>query len=222
MDWGKFVYLLIIILIGYLPYKVLQKKLPRGLNDISNSTALLLGAWFLILSGLLLSQIKELNVSIPTWILVAVSLTSAIWFSVPFLIRKIGVYPDKVISQKPTLFVVKFDPHTLYLKFFEVLFQQIKFLFMLSVVLVTLSPIDRTIIFTLIIGFFHFNNLFFLPKREAMVFFILSFPMAVLFSILILRGYVLLTLSIHLWFYLLFAGYPWIVNRNFSRLDLRK
>ena len=113
------------------------------------------------------------------------------------MIPKIGVYPKEIAGQKPTWYSVQFKYHTFYLKYFEVLFQQSKFIFMLQLVLIGFTLIDRVILFTLIIGVFHLLNLYFLPKREAMVFFLFSIPMGGLFSLLIINGFLLLTISIH-------------------------
>jgi hypothetical protein len=140
--------------------------------------------------------------------------TTLVWFFAPWLIPKIGVFPKQIVDEKLNRFLILFQPRTFYLKYFEVLFQQVIFLFMLYVALWALPYNSQVFWFTMIIGFFHLGNLFFLPKRDAMVFFVLSFPMAVFFSFMILNGLVLVTASMHLWFYLFFAGYPWFKKNH--------
>jgi hypothetical protein len=213
MDWGKFVYLLIVVILGYAPYKILQRASPRGLTDITSATAILLASWFLILSTVLFIQSGSAVLSMTAGTVTTAVITTLVWFLSPFFIRRFGTFPQELTKEKPNWFVVRFDPPTFYLKFFEVIFQQIKFLFMLFVVLAGFSYMSQVAWFTLIIGFFHLQNMYFIPKKEAMIFFILSFPGALLFSVLILRGYFLIALSIHLWFYLIFAGYPWFQKK---------
>lgn len=213
MDWGKFLYLLAIIILGYAPYKIFQRTRSRGLTDITPLGATLLASWFIVLSIVLFFQTGAVFLIKTTMMVIMVVLTVLLWLLAPMLIRKIGVFPKQLTKEKPNWFVIRFDPHTWYLKFFEVIFQQVKFLFMLYVVLAGLPYHSQILWFTLIIGFFHFQNMYFIPKKEAMEFFILSFPGALLFSILILQGYFLLSISIHLWFYLFFAGYPWFQKK---------
>ena len=158
MDWGKFTYLLVIIVIGYAPYKILQKMRRQGLNDISLVTAVLLGVWFCILSWLLFVQAGATlhTTKGVAWLFI---LTTVVWFLAPFLIRKVGVFPKKLVAEKPSWFVVRFEPRTFYLKYFEVIFQQAKFLFMLFIVLAALPYAAKVFWFTMIIGFLHFNNI---------------------------------------------------------------
>ncbi len=209
MNWDKLVFLLTVMLIGYLPYKVPQRLNPNGLTHISTIHSATLAFIFILLSTLLITQTKVF-INMSPLNLVIIFLTTLAWFSAPKLIRKVGTFPKELISQKSTWFVVRFEPRTFYLKFTEILFQQAKFLYLLYAVFSDLSLISKIIWFTLIIGLLHFTNLFFLSRREALIFTFLSFPMAIVFSYLILRGLVLVTLSIHLWFYLIWAGYPWL------------
>src|SRR3989344_1825625 len=214
MDWGKFIFLLFINAVGNLPYKLLQKKLPQGINNISPGISLILSFWFLSLSAFLVSQLKAIYLVKSVWVLLLLFLTTVFWFIAPFVIRKIGIEPKQLISKRISRYSVRFIPHTFYLKFFEVLFQQANFLVMLNLVLVNMSLVNRAVWFTVIIGILHFLNIFFLPRREAMIFFVLSVPMGAMFSYLIIQGYILLTFSIHLWFYLVFSSYPWIRKEN--------
>ena len=210
MEWGKLAYLLAIIVVGYLPYKTLQRIRPHGLGDISKTTAFLLFIWFLILSIILFLQTDEkIIVTSPTTVPIAV-VTTLLWFFSPYLIRKIGTYPTAVIAENQKWFVIRFEPKTLYLKYVEVLFQQVKFLYLIFVVFGALTMGDRVLWFTLLVGLLHLGNVFFLSTHTAMIFFILSLPMGVLFGMLMLNGYILVTIAIHLWFYLLFGGWYWL------------
>lgn len=219
MDWGNFIFLLIILIIGYLPYKFLMRLLPKGLSDISKLTSLGLIAWFILFSAIIFIQVKNPQIQTDSTVLLIFIITTIVWILAPFVIPKIGVYPKEIAGQKPTWYSVQFKYHTFYLKYFEVLFQQSKFIFMLQLVLIGFTLIDRVILFTLIIGVFHLLNLYFLPKREAMVFFLFSIPMGGLFSLLIINGFLLLTISIHLWFYLIYSTLPWL-NKNTIKVAL--
>lgn len=210
MNWEALLRLAVIILIGYLPYKTLARVRKGGLSTISPRLAALLTAWFIVLSVVLVLQVPNLAIYTNPWGVGLFVTTVGVWFVSPWFIRAIGEYPKKLIDSKPTWFVVRFEPHTLYLKFFEVLFQQATFLFFLTIVFATLSFGDKILWFTLIIGFLHVNNLFFLSKQEACIFTVLSFPMAMLFGFLIEHGLIFVTTSIHLWFYLIFAGWRWL------------
>jgi hypothetical protein len=216
MILDKFIFLLFIIIIGYLPYKLLQRRRPEGLNGLPIQITISLAVWFVFLSRVLILSVEKVNISITAFTFIILVPTIISWFMAPFIIRKIGIEPKDIIQNKRSWFIVRFDPATFYLKFLEVIFQQVKFVYMIFAVLIGLSVFDQIIWFTLIIAFFHFNNLFFLPKREALLFFFLSFPMGVLFSYLIINGYLFITISIHLWFYLLFAGSFWLRKNQAS------
>lgn len=220
MDWGKLLLLVGIILIGYAPYKAFQRFNKHGLNDISYLTSVLLTLWFIIWSVLLFVWSQITRYPFSTVSLVVFFITTMIWIFAPGFIRKFGVVPARLISEKPTWFGVRFDRRTFYLKYFEVIFQQAKFLFLLSVIFAVLPYASQIIWFVLAVGFLHFQNIFFIPRGEAVLFFVLSFPGAFLFSYFILHGQFLLSISFHLWFYLIFCGLPWF-QKKYAALPAR-
>ena len=75
-------------------------------------------------------------------------------------------------------------------------------------VLVPMSTVSRMWWFTGIVGFLHLFNIFFVPS--GWFFFLVSIPMGLLFSWLILGGYITITTIIHLWFYLLLVSWYWL------------
>lgn len=210
MDLEKLFYLLIIVLIGYLPYKTLQRFLKGGLNDVPWWGTTLLSIWFIFLSTILLSDVDRSVILVTPFLLASFIVTTALWITTPAILRRIGSYPASVVQAKPQWFLVRAEPRTFFLKFFEVLFQQAKFLFLLTVVLTELSDTSKIFWFAFIVAIFHLNNFFFLYKREAFLFFFMSIPMGFLFSYLILHDFVIMTTLIHLWFYLLFVSWYWL------------
>lgn len=209
MEWGKLAYLFAIIVVGYLPYKTLQRIRPHGLADISKTTSFLLALWFLFFSSLLFVQIEGKIIVMSSTIFLIAVVTTLLWFFSPYVIRRIGTYPARVIAKKQNWFVIRFEHKTLLLKYVEVVFQQVTFLYLLFVVIGASSMEDRVLWFTLLVGLLHLGNIFFLSTHTAMIFFILSIPMGVVFGYLITQGFILVTVSIHLWFYLLFGSWFW-------------
>jgi len=80
---------------------------------------------------------------------------------------------------------------------------------LIFVVLIGIPKITSIYLFTLIIVIIHLGNLFFMDKKWALFYTVLSIPMAIIFGNMILQGFVLLTTSIHLLFYLIFNATYW-------------
>lgn len=212
MDILKGLILLLMIIAGYLPYKLTQKLNPFGLSFVSVWYASVLSGWFILLSlSLFIFSIDLylLQFGIAFYVLLG---TVIIWFMAPYLIRRFGQYPHEYLKEYPKSFIVRFEAKTFYLKFFEIIFQQATFLFLLEAVFDSLSYSEKILWFTLVIGFLHLGNIFFIPKKETLFFFVVSFPMAFVFSYLLINGYLFITTTIHLWFYLLFFGFRWFKN----------
>ncbi|MBI3955639.1 hypothetical protein HY339_00085 [Candidatus Gottesmanbacteria bacterium] len=95
MEWGKLVYLLVIILIGYLPYKAIQRYRKDGLASISRRLALLMALWFLILSTLLILQTPSLYINVSPTPIAGFGITMLIWITAPWLLRRVGRYPAR-------------------------------------------------------------------------------------------------------------------------------
>jgi len=86
-----------------------------------------------------------------------------IWFTFPMIIRHYGTYPSLYLKDKKNndRFMVRFELPSMTVKYFEVLFQQATFLFLLFMVLTNLPKISNIFLFTLIIIIIHLGNLFF-------------------------------------------------------------
>jgi len=210
MNWQDILYILFAVFFGYLPYKVLQKKSPRGLKDITLKTSLFLMVWFLLFSLLLLLQIYKPTIDLSLGPLGIFLFTTLVWIFVPLIVPRYRNYPKKFLDSGKKLYIGELNPKTYYLKYFEVVFQQVKFIYLLEVVLGGLSIWEKLLSFTIIIVIIHLGNLFFLPIKETLFFTLLSLPMAAVFGILITQGYLLFTASLHLWFYLLYSVAPWL------------
>lgn len=208
MDWGKFVYLLFIILIGYFPYKTILRFRKDGLSSISTRSVLLLSIWFFILSALLIIQTPYLYIDANIASLIFIIVTVFFWFRAPWILPRIGWYPEKALKENPKWYVMHGKPKMFLLKFCEVLFQQAKFAYLLFVVLDGLTVVPRIWWFTGIVSFLHFFNIFFVPA--GWFFFLVSIPMGPLFSWFILKGLIFVALSIHLWFYLILVAQYWL------------
>lgn len=208
MEWGKLIYFLVIVFIGYLPYKTILRFRKNGLSSISLWLSFLMAAWFLVLFSLLILQTPNLFINVSPLLIAGFGTTVAIWFAAPRILRRIGVYPAKILGDNHKWYILRAEPKTFFLKFCEVLFQQAKFAYLLFEVLGVMPLISRVWWFTGIVGFLHIFNIFFVPS--GWFFFLVSIPMGFLFSWLILAGHIVITTTIHLWFYLFLVGWYWL------------
>jgi hypothetical protein len=216
MIWSEVLFLIFVICFGYLPYKYIQKKYPHGLRKIGLTTSLFLISWMVLYTLLLLARTNLATINFSTLTISVFVVTTFLWVAIPFVIPRLGIYPANFLDKNKKLYTAELNPKTYYLKYFEVIFQQSKFLFLLDVVLSSMLITQKVIWFTIIIVIIHLGNLFFLPKKEALHFTFLSLPMAVIFGLLIVNGYLLLTVSIHLWFYIFYSCLPWFNNYSYS------
>mgnify|MGYP001597917222 CR=1 FL=1 len=180
---------------------------------------LMLSLWFIICGCILLGfNYQKLLITFNYYTVGSFSITTLAWFLFPKIIRRYGTYPHAYFKDKTgnTRFMVKFELPSMTVKYFEVLFQQATFLFLLFVVLDGLSMTTVIFLFTIIVAVIHFGNLFFLERKWALFYTLLSIPMAVGFSYLISQGLVLLTASMHLVFYLAFNARYWFDNKYSS------
>src|SRR3989338_8798654 len=161
MEWGKLAHLFVIVLMGYLPYKTIQRLRPDGLASISTGLALLMAIWFLVLSAFLILQTPNLFINVSPLHIAVFGITMAIWFAAPWILRRIGAYPVKILGDNPKWYILRAEPKTFFLKFCEVLFQQTMFAYLLFEVLVPMSTVSRMWWFTGIVGFLHLFNIFF-------------------------------------------------------------
>lgn len=198
-----FLFILISINVAY-KGKTFDKK--------SWNRSILLSVWFIVCSFVLLSFNYQKLLITTNYLTVGIFIIiTLIWFIFPKIIRLYGKYPSSYLKNKKNneRFMVRFELPSMTIKYFEVLFQQTTFLFLLFVVLIDLQKNISIFLFTLIIAIIHLANLFFMDKKWALFYTVLSIPMAVAFGYMILCGFVLLTVSIHLLFYLIFNASYW-------------
>lgn len=207
MYWDKLLYLTALIFIAYTPYKFLQYK-SRLLNITLKNACLLTS--ILIITGSLLASEVELSSIMVSWpIVLGLMATFLLWILSPYIIPRIGRYPKRVLGAESKLYMISLRPPVLILKLFEILFQEVFFLYALSMVLAGLSYESKILYFTLFNLAIHAGNIPILRNRLILMITALSVPMGVLFSVLILNGYVLVTTTIHIAFYLLLTTYYW-------------
>ena len=203
-------YLFICILLAYAPYKPNQKKLFIG---SSLRYAVLVSVWFSIFIFALGYQIVP-YVRLDhrfDWIFPLISL---VWFMSPSVVRVFGRQPDLAIADKPARLLIRFERKMFLTKYFEILFQQSMFMYVLFVLLRGVPFWDAIIWFIGIVGIIHLGNIPFTGKKDTLFYFYLSLPMAALFGMLILYGYVNMTIAIHMIFYLVFNGRFWFLKQK--------
>jgi len=210
----KIFFLLLVLAIANVAYK------GRTFNKTSLNRVVALSLWFIVCSFVLLgTNYQKLLVTFNFTTVGIFIITTLVWFLFPKLIRLYGTYPNSYLKDKKgnTRFMVRFELPSMTIKYFEVLFQQAAFLFLLFLALEGLPTVASIFLFTLIVAIIHLGNLFFLHYKWALFYSVLSIPMATLFGYTILRGFVLLTASVHLIFYLVFNArywFPRVQNRN--------
>ena len=210
----KIFFLLLVLAVANVAYK------GRTFNRTSLNRIVALSLWFIVCSFILLgTNYQKLLVTFNFTTVGIFIITTLVWFLFPKLIRLYGTYPNSYLKDKKgnTRFMVRFEIPSMTIKYFEVLFQQATFLFLLFLALEGLPTVTKIFLFTLIIAIIHLGNLFFLHYKWALFYTVLSIPMATLFGYIILRGFVLLTASVHLIFYLGFNARYWfsrIQNKN--------
>lgn len=209
-ELSSVVYLVVIMMVTYLFYKPNQKKL---FLRASNRYVVFVSMWFFIWSAALVSQAYMHLVmnwyTAPLFIAI-----SALWFVSPYLVRLYGHAPDPSLSESPTRILIRFEPKIYVAKYFEILFQQSMFVYILFVLLFGMPYWQIILWFTLIVGFIHLLNFPFTGAKDTLFYFYLSLPMAILFGILILQGNVFISMIIHLVFYLTFNGRHWFILRK--------
>lgn len=209
-DIRSVMYLFFCIIFAYAPYKPNQKKL-----FISTSLwyAVFVSVWFVIWSVFLVVPVFPRIVinrnTVPLFFAMSI-----LWFLSTLLVRRYGHEPPKNISEAPSRLLIRFEPQMFFTKYFEILFQQSMFLYIIFVLLRGLSEIQVIGWFTIVVGVIHLGNIPFTGKKDAMFYFYLSLPTAVLFGWLILHGYVFITTTLHMLFYLVFNGRHWFRYEN--------
>ena len=209
----NFIFLLFVLATVNIGYK------GRTFDKTSWNRVTMLSAWFVICSLILLwVHYQKLLITLNFKTIGLFVTISLVWFLFPKLIRFYGTYPSLYLNDKKgnVRFIVRFEFPSMTIKYFEVLFQQATFMFLLFVALAGLSITKTVFLFILIVVIIHLGNLFFINRKWALFYTVLSVPMAIGFGYLILQGLVLLTASIHLVFYLVFNGRYWFEKKYSS------
>jgi hypothetical protein len=155
---------------------------------------------------------------IPSWNILPVNyylsplfiLTSVVWFAFPMIVRKYGKAPTKRMVPTSGNFLLYFTPNVMFAKYFEILCQQGLFVYVLMVVFQGQSDVHKLFWFFVCNIVLHVSNLLFMEKKETLFFVYWSIPMGIIFGYLLLHGYIFLTGSIHMLFYLVVNGSLWI------------
>lgn len=204
-------FLLILYTITYIPYK------GKNFSNISWSRSAKLSIRFFLCSLLLITICYYKSfILLNLTTIITYFVTSLTWFLSPKIVRQYGKFPKFFLNDKKNSmrFIVRFEPQTMTIKYFEVLYQQSTFLFLLFVVLDTIPITSKVLFFTLAISIIHLGNFLFMHPKWVILYCLLSIPMAILFGYLILNGLVLFTASIHLAFYLIFNARYWFTKEN--------
>lgn len=202
----KFLFLLLILGFVNIAYK------GKAFNNKSWGKIVLLSLMFTLSSlVLLINKDQKILITLNIATIGFFSVTTLLWFVFPKIIRFFGKYPNWYLKDKKnnTRFIVRFELPSMTVKYFEVLFQQSTFLYLLYAVLINTTKINTIFLFAIIIVFIHLGNLFFMEKKWALFYTVLSFPMALIFGQIILQGLALITASFHLLFYLIFNSSYW-------------
>ena len=208
--FSNILYVFLCIILAYAPYKPNQKKLFIG---ASLQYAVFVSVWFCICSLALIypTAVTLLMDHRFDWIF---PLMTILWFVSPYVVRKFGSLPNMEIADKPARLLIRFEPKMFLTKYFEILFQQSMFVYVLFVVLTGMTFWSTMVWFTVMIGLIHLGNFPFTGKKDTLFYFYLSLPMAVAFGWLILQGYVAITIAMHMLFYLVFNGRYWFIHSN--------
>lgn len=188
----------------------------KVIDKYSWMKVLAVSLWFIVGGTILLwTNHKYVLISINYLTVSSLLSITFIWFIFPRLIRQFGTYPNYYFKNRKnnTRFMAKFELPSMTVKYFEVLFQQTSFLFLLFVVLAKFPETNRIFWFTFLVAIIHLGNLLFMDYKWALFYTALSIPMAVIFGYMILHGYIFLTAAIHLSFYLLFNARYWIIKK---------
>src|SRR5688572_23159493 len=114
MNWDAALFLSVVILIGYFPYKYIIRIYPNGLNAINPPTAYLLSMWFFGLSAWLFIKTPGVVIDISLWVLLLFFATLGVWLFTHRIVRIIGTRPQNYITSHPKSFVVRFERDLVY------------------------------------------------------------------------------------------------------------
>ncbi len=209
----QLLFLLIVLGVGNIGYK------GKSFDGTQWKKIALLSGWFIVCSLILLwNHYRIISVSLDFVTLGIFAFVTMLWILSPVIIRRIGSYPDWYLKDKTgnARFMVRFEYPSMTVKYFEVLFQQASFLYIIFIILSGLPEFTLVLRFTFIVAVIHLGNLLFFHYKWALFYFALSIPMALLFGLLIHRGLIFITTSVHLLFYLVFNARYWFLTDSGS------
>lgn len=200
----EFFYLSSIFILANLPYRW-RRFIGAGWRETIH-----ISLWFfLCLLLLLIPTLPVANIVIDRLQVFLFLGATIVWFAVPVIVKRFGSYPKQYVDENPDRYLVRCELPAYFLKYGQVMFQQAAFLYLLFVALPALKAPSSLSWFVIIVSVAHLYNIFFIAKKWALIFFLLSIPMAVLFGFLLMEGYALITASLHLLFYPLMNAFYW-------------
>lgn len=208
MNW---ILLIVLIVVTNLPYK--RSHFPQGswIETRAITLAFVVGILILLIG----IQPYLIPVIITPQLAILFSILTIIWYALPAVVRRYGSYPTQALHNKPKRFLIRMQYPVWTLKYVEILFQQVCFVYLFFVLLNGTHYRDSALVwFTVLVSGVHLVNFRYRERFIAGLFFLLSIPMAILFGHLLFEGYVIMTIMIHLLFYMLFYGSYWFRGRK--------
>ena len=126
------IFLLFVLVIANIVYK------GRTFDRTSWKRVIALSLWFIICGIILLgTNYQNLLITINFITVGSFIVTTLVWFIFPGLTRHFGTYPSYYFKNKKgnTRFMVKFESPSMTIKYFEVSFQQVTFLFLRQLII---------------------------------------------------------------------------------------
>ncbi len=210
----KIIFFVIVSVATFLPYKCSRSFFSKMKNW---TLSLLLSFWFLFWSAILfLKGFSYFRLAVDLFVILFAVTITFIWIIFPILVRKFGRAPAKLLNNPANKQwnMLRFDPKFTSIKYFEVLTQEMVFLFLYFVLLKNVSQDHRVLFFASTVAFFHLGNFFTMHTKWVLFYFLLSIPMGLIWGILLEKGMVLITFGLHLLFYLIFNAYFWLVKSD--------
>lgn len=113
-------------------------------------------------------------------------------------------------------FLARFDQKVTVFKYFEVLLQNVGFLYLAFAVFRDLTTWQLYAVFLMMVIVLHAANFLTMPPKWALFYLLLSIPMAPAFLFLIQNGLIFVTISIHLGFYIVHNSYFWLHPEKYA------
>ncbi|RJR14926.1 hypothetical protein C4579_03975 [Candidatus Microgenomates bacterium] len=210
IDWYALIYFAIVVFIPNYFYK------GRTFEDVSWTRTVSLSALFVAAIGFLGWRLMQVIFPLSLLTIPLFLLVSILWFVWPRIINQYGTYPAYYLKREPKRFLVRFDLKVTVIKYFEVVLQNVGFLFLVFVVFSDLNTWQLYAVFLTLVIVMHAANFFAMPQKWATFYLLLSIPMAPLFLFLIQNGLVFIAISIHLGFYIAHNSYFWLHPEKYA------